>query len=75
MSSLGKKSKSKPISSSKLAEKAKSEKWNVWRTINGLQTLSETLEQHLIDRGVEIHKNVKIEGKNDYWRKLILRHE
>jgi phytoene dehydrogenase-like protein len=44
--------------------RANSEKWNVWRTKNGLQTFSETLEESLIKRGVEIHKNVKIEGRN-----------
>ena len=60
LDSFGKKPKPKPTS--KLVLRAQSEKWNVWRTKNGLQTLSETLEKSLVDRGVEIRKNVKIEG-------------
>lgn len=45
---------------SKLVSRARAEKWNVWTLKNGLETLVESMEQNLIDRGVEIHKNVKI---------------
>ena len=45
---------------SKLVSRARDEKWNVWSLKNGLQTLIESMEENLIKRGVEIHKNVNI---------------
>jgi phytoene dehydrogenase-like protein len=52
----------KPTSTSKLYAKSIAEKWSVWRLQDGLQTLVEAFESKLISNGVEIRKNVKVEG-------------
>ncbi len=59
-----KRSKTKNVDNStpsKLVSRARAEKWNVWSLKNGLETLIESMEENLNNRGVEIRKNVQID--------------
>eukprot|EP00090_Calanus_glacialis_P005667 TRINITY_DN14382_c0_g1_i1.p1 TRINITY_DN14382_c0_g1~~TRINITY_DN14382_c0_g1_i1.p1 ORF type:complete len:468 (+),score=114.37 TRINITY_DN14382_c0_g1_i1:50-1453(+) len=45
-----------------LVKQARGEKWAVWGLENGLESLVETLQKSLIDRGVEIKTGVSVEN-------------
>eukprot|EP00092_Neocalanus_flemingeri_P024801 GFUD01026891.1.p1 GENE.GFUD01026891.1~~GFUD01026891.1.p1 ORF type:complete len:468 (-),score=108.11 GFUD01026891.1:78-1481(-) len=45
-----------------IVKRARAEKWSVWGLENGLETLVETLQKSLINKGVEIKTGVSVEG-------------
>ncbi|KAG7307725.1 hypothetical protein JYU34_006296 [Plutella xylostella] len=46
---------------SELALKSQEERWSVYTLQGGLETLPETLKEHLVNNNVEVHSNSKIE--------------
>ncbi|XP_066464847.1 protoporphyrinogen oxidase [Eleutherodactylus coqui] len=51
-----------PPLDSPLIQRSKEEKWSQWSLRRGMQTLSDALEDYLIERGVEIHKDAPVEA-------------
>ncbi|XP_075699491.1 protoporphyrinogen oxidase [Rhinoderma darwinii] len=61
-----------PPPDSPLIQRSKKEKWSQWSLRRGMQTLSDTLEDYIKERGVEIHKDTPVEalerGAGDSWK-------
>ncbi|XP_077116654.1 protoporphyrinogen oxidase isoform X2 [Ranitomeya variabilis] len=51
-----------PPLDSPLIHRSKKEKWSQWSLRGGMQTLSDTLEAYIKDRGVQIHKDTPVEA-------------
>ncbi|XP_072284486.1 protoporphyrinogen oxidase [Pyxicephalus adspersus] len=61
-----------PELDSALSKRAKDERWSQWSLREGMQMLSEALEDYIKQRGVEIHKDTPVEAlertPNNSWK-------
>ncbi|CAH2327262.1 protoporphyrinogen oxidase [Pelobates cultripes] len=52
----------RPQPDSELIKRSTQEKWSQWSLQDGLQTLSEALEEFIKQKGVEVHKNTPVKA-------------